>query len=201
MPLFPSDSAGARLACVCSSAVLVLGVVARTFDAAVLAPPLGVSVFSCLRAPDAPENAPRNVVLGHAVGIAAGMFAWFACGGAELEGALGGAFTLRHALASALAVGITVFASSAAGVLHPPALATTLIASLGHLGSWSDTAGLAGGSLLVAAATAALRARRATTARDLLRVHSDSSPLHCGPSRRGCTTDRNDAEPRLRSRP
>lgn len=138
--------------------VLVLGLAAWSLDAAALAPPLGVSIYSGLRNVQAPESAPRSIVLGHAVGLACGAGSLFALGGGALESLHTGPFTLQHALASALAVGATASATWALRAIHPPALATTLVASLGLIDTWRDAGALLAGAAVIA--TIAHRLRR-----------------------------------------
>lgn len=139
--------------------VLVLGVIAVATHTAALAPPLGVSVYAGLRSPHAPENAPANIVFGHGVGLAAGYFALWICGAATLPGALTGGFTMRHAIASAIAVCLTAFVTERARLPHPPALASTLVASLGLLLQPRDAGGLMLGALLIAGGMGLIRKR------------------------------------------
>jgi hypothetical protein len=102
-------------------AILCVGLLAWWTRSAMLAPPLGATAYLCFRAPTAIPCAPRNLLLGHAIGLAAGWVALQASGAAELAPALSGAFTLHHAAAAALAMFLTVALMIGLGVEHPPA--------------------------------------------------------------------------------
>ena len=113
--------------------VLAVGLLAWAMNAPALAPPLGVTAYLCARQPASEVSRPRNIVLGHALGMASGYFALYACQAQSLPSALSGTFTLRHGLASAIAIYLTVWSTERFKTPHPPAAATTLVVSLGLL--------------------------------------------------------------------
>lgn len=137
-----------RLALGSGAFVLVLGLLATWADCALLAPPLGVTVYLRLRVPEHPDNATRNVVLGHGLALLCGL------GCAALLSASGSAlgmhFSWRHAVAAGLAVSATILATHRLRATHGPALATTLVASLGLLGRPYAATALFAGAILTA---------------------------------------------------
>ena len=98
-----------------------------------LAPPLGATAFLALAVPLAPSSAPRNMLYGHAIGLAAGFLALQLTGAGELPSALAHGFTFNHVLACALALMFTAAGTEGLGCSHPPAGATTLVVALGLL--------------------------------------------------------------------
>lgn len=133
------------------AAILFAGLLAWWTQNAVLAPPLGASAFLCFRAPTAIPCAPRNLLLGHAVGLGAGWLALWATGAIDLAPALSDVFTLRHAVAASLAMASTVTLMIVLGVEHPPAGATTVVVALGMLKTPGELAALQAGALLIVA--------------------------------------------------
>jgi CBS-domain-containing membrane protein len=101
-----------------------------------LFPSLGPSAYLLAVHPDGPTSQPKRVVGGHAVGVAAGLFAYTLLA-APLVGtspppaaSLG---ALRLAASAAVSVGLTTAGMLATDLRHAPACATTLIVSLGLL--------------------------------------------------------------------
>ena len=134
----------------CAILILGLGALAVLSNNAFLAPPLGASAFSVVRAPHHPDNQPRHLIVSHVIGMGAGLLALQLCGVADAPGALSGPFTWCHAFSGSLAVMLTSAIGFAMRATHPPSLATTLVASLGlltrPLAAWS----LLGGAALLA---------------------------------------------------
>lgn len=124
-------SRSGRIAFISGGAVLLVGLFAWLVNAPCLAPPLGVTAVLCVQNPGHPACSPRSIVLGHALGIASGLSAAALCGVLGASSALAGPFTLGHALASGLAITLTVLTTVWFRCPHPPAGATTLVASLG----------------------------------------------------------------------
>ena len=139
--------------------VLLIGLIAWRADAACLAPPLGVTAYLLAKNPGGAASSPRNIVVGHAAGLAAGFGAAFVCGVLGEPGALAGSFTLGHALASALAIAVTVSLTESFRCPHPPAGATTLVASLGLLPLRSGAPAFMAGTVVLAVCAWFLRAR------------------------------------------
>lgn len=76
---------------------------------------------------------PRNTLAGHAIGAAAGYFALVVSGLQHAGPALATGVTSSRVGAAAISLGLTSGLMVWARVPHPPAGATTLIASLGIL--------------------------------------------------------------------
>lgn len=131
--------------------VLITGLIAWTLNAPALAPPLGVTAFLCFRDPTGLSSNPRNMIGGHALGLASGWAALLVSGSAALPDALSGGFTLRHALGSALAITLTAASTDGLRFPHPPAAATTLVVSLGLLRDPLHVAAFSGGVLVTTA--------------------------------------------------
>jgi len=100
-------------------------------------PSLGPTAFLFFYTPTAPTASPRNTILGHAIGAAAG---WLSLALFHLTDAgpvLTHGVTWPRLLAAGLSLGLTNGLMVLARSPHPPAGATTLIVSLGllpHLG-------------------------------------------------------------------
>ncbi|SFR85584.1 HPP family protein [Halomicrobium zhouii] len=101
-------------------------------------PSLGPTAYLFATDPDGPESAPRRVVGGHALGVAAGLVAYhLVAGDVTLTAATGPGTlaSLRLAVSGVVAVGLTTVGMLATDTGHAPACATTLIVSLGILSS------------------------------------------------------------------
>lgn len=141
----------------CALLILALGALAVLTNNAFLAPPLGASAFSAVRAPHNTDNHPRHIIVSHVIGMAAGLLALSLCGAADLPGALSGPFAWQHAFSGSLAVFLTSSLGYALRATHPPSLATTLVASLGLLSRPFAALALLGGAVLIAASVALAR--------------------------------------------
>lgn len=147
-----ANQAKGALSVAALSGALVLGVglMAWACGAPCLAPPLGVTAFLLAKDPQAPSCAPRSILLGHLIGLVAGFGSAYLLGVLGNAGALSGTFTIGHALASALSIALTVGLTEGFKCPHPPAGATTLVASLGLLPLQGGAAAFMGGSLVLA---------------------------------------------------
>lgn len=96
-------------------------------------PSLGPTAFLFFYTPRAPSASPRNTVIGHAIGAAAGYFSLVVTGLTMAGPALAVGVTWPRAIAAALSLGLTAFLMVLLKSPHPPAGATTLIVSLGIL--------------------------------------------------------------------
>jgi len=103
-----------------------------------LFPSLGPTAYLFATRPAAPECHPRRVVVGHAVGVLAGLLAYHAVAGGIVitasmgPGTIGG---LRLAASGVTAVALTTGGMALTDSRHAPACATTLIVGLGILSS------------------------------------------------------------------
>ena len=96
-------------------------------------PSLGPTAFLCFYTPTAATASPRNTIIGHAVGAAAGWLCLVAFGLQHVGPALAVGVTWPRVLAAALSLGLTSGLMVLLKAPHPPAGATTLIISLGLL--------------------------------------------------------------------
>jgi len=131
------------------AAIFCAGFLAWWTESAMLAPPLGATAYLCFRAPTAIPCAPRNLLLGHALGLAAGWVGLWVTGALDLAPALSGVFTLQHAAAAAVATALTVALMIGLGIEHPPAGATTVVVSLGLLKTFDQLLALELGALVI----------------------------------------------------
>ncbi|WP_247003396.1 HPP family protein [Halosolutus gelatinilyticus] len=101
-----------------------------------LFPSLGPSAFVLALFQDSEATAPRRVIGGHAIGVAAGLLAYHLLGvGISMTAAAdpGSIEGLRLGASGVLATTVTAGGMLATDTRHPPACATTLIVSLGLL--------------------------------------------------------------------
>jgi CBS-domain-containing membrane protein len=111
----------------------LLGLLSLETQTLFLFPALGASTFIVFSFPHLPAARPRNVIGAHLVGALAGWLCFRAFGlqpGGPTLVAGGG---WEHVAAPALALGLTTALLLWFDLLHPPAGATTLLASLGLL--------------------------------------------------------------------
>lgn len=120
---------------------LVLGAVAWATGRAFLFPSLGPTVYLFAVAPAASAPKSRHVVLGHLIGVLAGLAAYHAIAGVAHVSAFGDPLTwegARLAASALVSIVLTVFGMEVTGQRHSPACATTLIVALGVLSSPLD---------------------------------------------------------------
>lgn len=113
--------------------IAIMAVIALITGSPFIFPSLGPTAFLFFYTPTAPTASPRNTIVGHAIGAAAGYFSLFVTGlaaaGPALSIGVSGPRVIAAALSLALTSGLMVLLRSP----HPPAGATTLIISLGIL--------------------------------------------------------------------
>ena len=117
-----------------------------------LFPSLGPTVMLFFESPRQPSSRPLNSIVGHLVGIAAGLACYTALGLTGQPSALAGGLTVPYVIAGALAVGITTAVLSFLKLPHPPAGASTLIVALGILHTPAQLLSMVGAVLLITAA-------------------------------------------------
>jgi hypothetical protein len=98
-----------------------------------LFPSLGPTVMLFFESPEQPSSRPVNALVGHAVGLAAGLLCFLAFGLPGTPPVAEAGIDLRYLAAGALSVAITTLVLTLLRLPHPPAGATTLIVSLGIL--------------------------------------------------------------------
>lgn len=96
-------------------------------------PSLGPTAFLFFYTPTAPSASPRNTLIGHAVGAAAGYLSLVVTGLTMAGPALTVGVTWPRVIAAGLSLGLTAGVMVLLKSPHPPAGATTLIVSLGIL--------------------------------------------------------------------
>ncbi len=96
-------------------------------------PSLGPTAFLFFYTPTSPSAAPRNTIIGHAVGVIAGYVSLVVTGLTMAGPALTVGVTWPRVIAAALSLGLTAGLMVLFKSPHPPAGATTLIISLGIL--------------------------------------------------------------------
>lgn len=96
-------------------------------------PSLGPTAFLFFYTPTAPAASPRNTIIGHAVGAAAGYLSLVLTGLTTVGSAMTVGVTWPRAIAAGLSLGLTAGVMVLLKSPHPPAGATTLIVSLGIL--------------------------------------------------------------------
>ncbi|MCW8088190.1 HPP family protein [Sabulicella glaciei] len=124
-----------------------------------LLPSLGPTIALQAASPELPASKPRHVLVGHAIGLAAGLVAVYVTGAyADPSVAGADALTLARVAAAALAVGLAMTGEVLAQASHPPAQATTLLVALGAVEpTIKGAASVVCGVLLVAAFGEAIR--------------------------------------------
>ncbi len=113
--------------------IALMSVLAVLTKSPFIFPSLGPTAFLFFYTPTAPSASPRNTLIGHAVGVAAGYFSLVVTGLTTTGPALTVGVTWPRVVAAALSLGLTAGLMVLLKSPHPPAGATTLIVSLGLL--------------------------------------------------------------------
>jgi len=116
--------------CISIGLMSVLAVITRS---PFIFPSLGPTAFLFFYTPTAPSASPRNTLIGHAVGAAAGYLSLIVTGLTMAGPALTVGVTWPRIIAAGLSLGLTAGVMVLLRSAHPPAGATTLIVSLGIL--------------------------------------------------------------------
>lgn len=114
-------------------AIALLSAVALVTGAPFIFPSLGPTAFLLFYTPMQPASSPRNTLIGHGIGCAAGYLALVVFGLTTTGPALVDGVDWARVGAAALSLGLTSGVMVWAKAPHPPAGATTLIVSLGIL--------------------------------------------------------------------
>ncbi|MCU1569918.1 MAG: hypothetical protein JWR33_659 [Naasia sp.] len=121
-----------------------------------LFPSLGPTVMLFFESPEQPASRPLNALVGHGVGLVAGIACLLALGLAGQPSVPEAGLTLPYLVAGALSVAITTLVLTLITLPHPPAGATTLIVSLGILTQPLQLLSMAGAVILITVAGWAL---------------------------------------------
>ncbi|MFV0524878.1 MAG: HPP family protein [Acidimicrobiales bacterium] len=114
-------------------AIAIMSAVAWATDQPFIFPSLGPTAFLLFYTPTSPAASPRNTVIGHAIGAAAGYLALVIFDLTADPPALATEVTGGRVGAAAISLALTSAVMVWARAPHPPAGATTLIVSLGIL--------------------------------------------------------------------
>ena len=119
------------------TALSTIATMAYITEFMMLFPPLGPSAFILFYTPLSESASPRNFILGHSVALVSGIGALVATQALfpELSTTAPDAMNWSHVSAIALAMGAASMAMVALRCVHPPAVATALIAAMGYLES------------------------------------------------------------------
>lgn len=114
-------------------------------------PSLGPTLMVMAETPDAPAAHPLNALVGHGVGLLAGLLALVVTALRDHPSAVQEGLTTTRVVAACLALGLTALVLQVAKRPHPPAGATTLIVALGILRTTDDLAVMAFSIVVVVA--------------------------------------------------
>jgi len=121
------------LVAVAAAALTACGLVGLAASEPWLFPSLGPTVMVLVERPRAAAAAPRNVLLGHLAGIAVGWLCLALTGLLHAPPAITAGLSGVRIVAAVLSVALTILVLLALRAPHAPAVATTLIVSLGIL--------------------------------------------------------------------
>lgn len=119
-------------------AIAIMSCVALITGAPFIFPSLGPTAFLLFYTPILPASSPRNCLIGHGIGAAAGYISLVLFGLTDNAPALVEGVAWNRVGAAALSLGLTSGVMVWARAPHPPAGATTLIVSLGILREPAD---------------------------------------------------------------
>ena len=148
---------GVASALVCAVVLGVLGVVGDASDLPLLFPSLGPTLMVLSETPDTPSARPRNVLVGHGVGIAAGWLSLVVTGLLHHPSSVQEGIHPARIVAACMALGLTALALQVVHAPHPPAGATTLIVALGVLHTGRQLLSMALAVVLCTVLTLAVR--------------------------------------------
>lgn len=146
--------------------LLLVGVLGLAAGQPLLFPSLGPTAFLQVETPDQPGARFRNVVVGHGVGIAAGLAAVLVLHAASAPGLFAAHELVPVRMwASIIAIMLTLLGGLLLHASHPPAAATTLLISLGGFRpTVHDVVVIVVGVLVIAVAGEGLRRLRVNPA-------------------------------------
>jgi CBS-domain-containing membrane protein len=147
----PKGRLGAGLyAAVLSLIVLAAsGAIGLTVHAPWLFPSLGPTVMLFFESPQEKSSRPSNALIGHGVGLLAGVACLYGFDLQDTPSVPAGGLTMAHLVAGALSVALTTFVLTWTNRPHPPAGATTLIVSLGILAGPTQLLSMAGAIIFI----------------------------------------------------
>lgn len=147
---------GAYAAVVSGAVLAIAGLVGMALHEPWLFPSLGPTLMVLTETPGEAAAAPRNVLVGHLVGVVAGYGSLAATGLLAAPPATQEGLTAARIAAAVLSLAVTALVLQVLHAPHSPSGATTLIVSLGILTSRSDLVTLVLAVVLVTALASAL---------------------------------------------
>jgi CBS-domain-containing membrane protein len=136
-------------AVLCLVVLAAAGAVGLALHLPWLFPSLGPTVMLFFESPSQQASRPVNTLVGHGVGLLAGVAMLYAFGLQDSPPAPVAGLTPAFLLAGALSVALTTLVLTLLKTPHPPAGATTLIVGLGILTSPAELASIAGAVVLI----------------------------------------------------
>jgi len=143
-----------------AASVAVIGLLAWWSKQPLLFPSVGPTLMLVLDSRSLPSARPLNILVGHYVGLLAGLVAIAATGLLGAPPVTQAGTTGPRVLAAALALALTASALRLLGTSHPPAGATTLIVALGVLDSPPELIAMCVSVLLLTGLSMVLRLPR-----------------------------------------
>jgi hypothetical protein len=150
---------GLRSALLCGAFVALVGGIGVAVKQPWLFPSLAPSLMVIAETPREPAARPQNVLVGHLVGLGAGLIALVLTGLRAHPSAVQEGLTTRRVVACVLAVVLTALVLQLVGLPHPPAGATNLVVALGILRT-NDQLGTMVLAFVLLAAVAAVASQR-----------------------------------------
>lgn len=142
-------------------AVLLVGLAGAVLAQPWLVPSLGATVWIVAAEPAHPSARAYNIVLGHLIGLGAGIAAVLVFGaGDDPRPLLGEGVSFMRMLASAVGLGVAVALALPLRAASPAVGATVLLVTLGVLDTTSEAIGLIVGAVLIAGLGLLLRMAR-----------------------------------------
>lgn len=129
---------GVWAAAICAIAIAAVGLVGILLHQPWVFPSLGPTLMVILETPSQPAAHPRNVLVGHVVGVAAGFLALVLTGLRTAPSTVQAGLDGQRLLAAVIALAVTVLVLQVLRTPHAPAGATTLIVGLGILKTPGD---------------------------------------------------------------
>ncbi len=152
-------TAAAKLALPVAIGASLLSAIAYEIGYPMLSPPIGASIYVCLRHPDAVPAQPRRMIASHVLAVLSGRIA------REIVSAQ--AMPLAEAtknstvlLAGVIALALTTFLVELTDNPHPPAAATTIVVALGVLPTTAGQIALLGAAVVLGAYSILLKKLR-----------------------------------------
>ncbi len=130
--------------------IALLAAIAMLTQEPFIFPSVGASAFILFYRPLVPAASPRNVLIGHAIGVLSGWFSLWIFGLLGAPSAFDVGMDGMRVAATAVGMGLTCALMVWLRAAHPPAAATSLLVSMGLISSlWHLPLLLAGASILV----------------------------------------------------